>query len=281
MKIYHRLLNILEKKSTWFKEQGLSDIILDLLKDLTRFYDRKNDFEKSATTWFEIAEIQARNEDRKVILDSVDSFKNAGYYNLRLSNYNKANECFLNGKEIVSFKMSQSDVGWYCLKEIALDYWIPEIYRSLENRDNFISSVTEWVETAANHFQYEVKLAINRLSGFIDKLDKTIVPKPAMKIEKIKQIWTNICLTLVLERYLLDISNEEFLSYLETGYREIQLLLDFLKSYELEQLVRKTPENINNIEKHWEWLSSRVNQYREEVEKKREVFNRETNDGEL
>ena len=266
-----KMIMFLEEKITWFREEDkLDDIVNDMLPKLADYYEKNGKLKMAGDIWYEIGQLQSLNEELEIILVSMKSFKKAGENFLQLKEFIRCNECFTKGKEVGKKHISPVNVGWYCFKEIGLDYWIQNMYNGNKPKSELFEYLMSWIDKAVENFKinsnesterlriYEKKTKKNvykkkdaRMSLYEKKTKENVYKKKDARISLVNRIWTHYCIVSInQEKIARNISEDQKRSYeklVKEEYRLIHINLGILKDMDTNLAWR---EHWKTMEEH-------------------------------
>ena len=145
---------VLEEQINWCKLNNYSEQAIELLKNKLKFHEGDEEPTRVAKVLDEIGDLQDNIGMRR---DAISSYIEAGKNYLRIDLLKSALTSFDKGKNIAYAEMTPTSVGWYCFKDVAIDFLVLK----------FEEKVKQWVENAVESFVQEYKQSVGRIEGLI------------------------------------------------------------------------------------------------------------------
>ncbi|MFX0065398.1 MAG: UvrD-helicase domain-containing protein [Candidatus Hermodarchaeota archaeon] len=192
------------------------------------------------------------------------AFRQAGYNYLRMNNYTKANDCFKECIKIADVnKLGDSNIGWYCFRDIALGQWVQEVYieREAELKVELFEYVEQWIDTATEYFNKKVTKSIKGLGDYSYNQEIIFKTPPekldtSYRIGLMRRLWIHFCLAQVYHKSLIQGVSE--------GKRGKKYISEMIENYEkIDRIINSLREKEADLGKLWI----------EHLEKRRNFFN--------
>ena len=185
-----RGIKIAETQIEWC-EQKHHDGAIKLLNIIKGWYERGEEYRLVGKTTERIGKAQEKLGNRR---EATSSYAEAGRNYLRAKSIDFAVNSFGQGLNVaISEVLSPSSVGYYCLKDVAVESLIP----GLEAEARF-EIVKKWIDKAATYFVEEFQQSMLLIQDYIRNLKSKLekIPRDSKERDEIlrKCGWTWLCL---------------------------------------------------------------------------------------
>jgi len=186
-------IRVAETQAEWCEEKA-PDGAIKMLNIVKSWYERSEEYRLAGKTIEHIARIQEKSGDRK---RSMSSYVEAARRYLTASSVDLALYSFDQGLNVaISEVLPRSTLGYYCLKDVALDSLVTGL--GLFEETTRYRIVKEWTDKAASYFASDFKRSALLIEDLTRSYESRLreIPKDSSDRREVlrKAGWTWLCL---------------------------------------------------------------------------------------